>query len=297
MKAKKIITCIAAFCVCLAFLWCGNKGNGNTNGQASDEENELSVKSSQNTSDLPLNISIYLDLSDRLKRDLTPSQKERDTAIVGYIADYFKAQTLGPQILQSKNCMKVFFYPTPKSTEIATLAGDLSVDMQKYKGKDKRVALENMRSRFNENLNLIYDKALEADEFPGCDIWGFFSNKNNVDIQCIRKGFRNILVILTDGYLYDENHKVQNGDAYSYVTTTTLKNPNSSLIVKRTGLEDLEVRILEVNPYDMNHHDQLVSVLEKWLQEMGVKHDNITIAETALPNITQTIVESFMQLD
>ena len=38
----------------------------------------------------PLNISIFLDLSDRLTREMEPSQMSRDTAIVGYIADYFK---------------------------------------------------------------------------------------------------------------------------------------------------------------------------------------------------------------
>ena len=289
MKTKNIniCICIAALCVCFTFMCCGSKSNNAE--VAVGNESEMS---NQTSADLPLNISIYLDLSDRLKRDLTPSQKDRDTAIVGYIADYFKAQTLGPKILQSKNCMKVFFYPAPEDTQIATLAGDLSVDMQKHQGVNKRVALENMRSKFNENLSLIYDMAIQANKFPGCDIWDFFSNKN-VDVQCIRKGFRNILVILTDGYLYDENHKVLKGESATYITPTMLKNPNFSLIVTRTGLDNLEVMILEVNPYDMNHRDRLVSVLKNWLQNMGVKHENITIAETALPTITQTVIESF----
>lgn len=288
MKTRNIIICTCiVLCVCFIFLYCG-KGN-NTDASIGNESEAVK----QAPSDLPLNISIYLDLSDRLTRNLTPSQKDRDTAIVGYIADYFKNQTLGPKILQSKNCMKVLFYPAPKDTKIATLAADLSVDMQKYQGVNKRVALDGMRSTFNKNLNLIYDMAIEANEFPGCDIWDFFSNKD-VDTQCIRKGFRNILVILTDGYLFDANHKVQDGDAFAFVTPTTLKNPNSSLIVKRTGLDDLEVRILEVNPYDKNHRDHLVEVLENWLKGMGVKQENITISETGLPSTTKTIIESFL---
>lgn len=290
MKRKSIIICTAALCACLFLVCCGGSATTQPAAESTSEEAKQAV------SDQPLNISIYLDLSDRLKRDLTPAQKDRDTAIVGYIADYFKAQTMGPKILQSKNCMKVFFYPAPEDTKIATLAGDLTVDMQKHQGVNKRIALENMRSKFNENLNLIYDMAIQADKFPGCDIWDFFSNRN-VDIQCIRKGFRNILVILTDGYLYDENHKVQKGDSANFMTATALKNPNFSLLVTRTGLENLEVRILEVNPLNMNHRDRLVSVLKKWLQDMGVKNENITISETSLPTITQTVIESFLNVE
>lgn len=284
MKTRILITIV---CSTILIGSCGSSGT---------KSNETETKKEQKVtpqSDKSLNISIYLDLSDRLKRDITPSQKDRDLAIVSFITDYFKAQTLGPKILQSKNNIKVFFYPAPQSSDIATLASDLSVDMQKFTGKDKRIALEEMKEKFTKNLTAIYDKTIEQDNWPGCDIWDFFSNKN-VDTQCIRKDFRNILVILTDGYLFDEKHKVQEGNAFSFVTPSTLKNPNSSLIVKRKGLEDLEVRILEVNPTDINHRDQLVSVLENWLKGMGVKEENITVSETGLPTNTETIIESFL---
>ena len=284
MKTRILITIV---CSTILIGSCGSSGT---------KSNETETKKEQKVtpkSDKSLNISIYLDLSDRLKRDITPSQKDRDLAIVSFITDYFKAQTLGPKILQSKNNIKVFFYPAPQSSDIATLASDLSVDMQKFTGKDKRIALEEMKEKFTKNLTAIYDKTMEQDNWPGCDIWDFFSNKN-VDTQCIRKDFRNILVILTDGYLFDEKHKVQEGNAFSFVTPSTLKNPNSSLIVKRKGLEDLEVRILEVNPTDINHRDQLVSVLENWLKGMGVKEENITVSETGLPTNTETIIESFL---
>lgn len=242
----------------------------------------------------PLNISIFLDLSDRIIRDLTPSQMERDNAIVGYVIDYFIQQTQGAKILQSKNNIKVFFYPTPKMSEIATLAADLSVDMSEMpKSVARRETLERMKKQFQDNLSAIYNKTLETGKYPGCDIWDFFSSKK-VDSQCMREGYRNILIILTDGYLYDENHKVVRGDSTSFISASTLANPNSALIVKRQGLENIEVRILEVNPIDINHRDRLVSVLEEWLKDMGVKEDNITVSETSLPTNTQTIIKSFL---
>ena len=297
METRNIIIGIIAI---IAFASCGNsKCSGKNSADIESQDESIKIVTSQ--SDKPLNISIYLDLSDRLKRDLTPSQKDRDLAIVGHIADYFRAQTVGPKILQSKNNIKIFFYPAPNSSDIATLAEDLCIDITKFNGVEKRVVLDgdanqgklSLKERFNKNLSAIYDKTLEANQWPGCDIWDFFSNKN-VDTQCIREGFRNILIILTDGYLFDEKHKVQEGNAYSYVTPATLRNTNTSLIVKRTGLENLEVRILEVNPTDIKHRDQLKTVLENWLKGMGVKEENITVSQTDLPSNTQTIVDSFL---
>lgn len=259
------------------------------------EDKEVSAETEQPTQlDKPLNISIFLDLSDRLTRQMTPSQMSRDTAIIGYIVDYFKTKTLGPKILSSKNNIKVFFYPAPQNTNIATLANDLSIDMEEFKGVEKRVALEGMKNKFQTNLEQIYDKTIQASNWIGCDIWDFFSSKK-VDTQCMRKDARNIIFILTDGYLFDANHKIQNGNAYSYILPQTLNVDDSSLIVKRDGLDELEVCILEVNPYDIKHRDKMVSILENWLQGMGVRKEHIIVAETDIPTNTQTIIKSFLE--
>lgn len=252
-------------------------------------------KEDRNTTqqDKHLNISIFLDLSDRLTRNLMPSQMSRDTAIVGYIVDYFKTKTLGPKILSSKNKIKVLFYPTPKSTNINALANDLCIDMENFKGVEKRNKLENMKGQFQHNLTQIYEETIKAQNWIGCDIWDFFSSKK-VDVQCICKDSRNILIILTDGYLFDVNHKIQNGNAFSYISPQTLNINNSSLIVKRNGLENLEVCILEINPYNVKHRDKMQLIIGNWLKEMGVKEENITIAETDLPTQTQTVINSFL---
>ena len=254
---------------------------------------ETTPKQSQPT-EPPLNISVFIDLSDRLVRDMEPSQMYRDTAIVGFLADYFKAKTLGPHIVTSKDNMKVFFYPTPQSSDIATLAQDLSVDLSSLKGVDKKKAVLAMKQIFQDNLAKIYEKAIDDGnnhKWPGCDIWGFFSGKK-VDVHCVREGYRNILIILTDGYLYDENNKIKEGHGASFVLPQTLKDPESFLIAKRKGLENLEVRILEVNPYNKQEGYKLVPVLENWLKEMGV--EEITVSETDLPTNTQTIIKSFL---
>lgn len=251
-------------------------------------------KSKQKVVEKPLNISVFLDLSDRLTRKIEPSQMSRDTAIICYIVDYFKAHTLGPQILQSKNSIKIFFYPAPHSSDIATLANELSVNMEQYNGKDKRITLENMKAKFQGNLTQIYNKTISEENWIGCDIWDFF-NSRKVDSQCIKKGARNILIILTDGYLFDQNNKIKEGNSYSYILPQTLEQKDASLIVRRKGLNDLEVRILEVNPYTKEQGYKMIPILEKWLKEMGIGEGNLTVAETDLPTNTYTVIKSFLE--
>lgn len=241
-----------------------------------------------------LNISIFLDLSDRLVRDMQPNQTYRDTAIVGMACDYFKTATLGPQILKSENKIKVFFYPTPSDASIATVAKGLSVDVGALKGVERRKAVEGLKTRFQENLAHIYDETVNAKNWVGCDIWDFFSSKK-VDAQCVKKDARNILIILTDGYIFQANNKIKEGDAYSYILPETLQNPQSTLIARRTDvpLDNLEVLVLEVNPYHPQHRDKMVQVMTDWFQAMGVK--NVVISETdANLDNTETIIKNFL---
>lgn len=250
-------------------------------------------KNNENTTQRPLNISIYLDLSDRLVRDMQPSQVSRDTAAVGYILDYFKRQTMGPRILQSQNRLKVFFYPSPNSSDIATLAGELDINMAQLKGVEKRKKLESMKSLFQKNLSQIYNKIISEHEWIGCDIWDFFSSKK-VDAQCIKNGARNILIILTDGYLYAANNKIKEGNAYSYILPQTLKE-EAPLIVRRKGLENLEVGVFEINPYSKEEGYKLIPILENWLKNMGISEEHLVVAETDLPTNTQTLLKSFLE--
>lgn len=242
-----------------------------------------------------LNISIFLDLSDRLVRDMTPPQMYRDTAIVNYLVDYFKQETLGPSILKSRNNLKVFCYPSPQDSEIAVLMKGLSVDIGEKNGVEKRMALEAMKTQFQQNLGQIYNETLEERRWVGCDIWDFFSNKK-VDNFCIRPNARNIIVILTDGYIFHENNKIKEGHAYSYILPKTLSDKESFLIDRRNGDlkgKGVEVLVLEVNPYQKAHQNQIFEILENWFTSMGVEKVMVSETEADMVN-TQTIIKNFL---
>lgn len=280
MKQNNIFKTIALSLITIAMLW------STTSCETGSEHNHPIANQ-------PLNITIYLDLSDRLTRELQPSQKKRDIAIVNKFIQIFKDACVKDKIIRAKNHLRVIFYPSPNSSEIATLASALDVDMAKLKGKEKKKALQGMDMRFTNSLSQIYDETLKAKKWIGSDIWGFFSNKK-VDELCMRNGCRNIIVVLTDGYLFHTNNKIKDGNAYSYVLPQTLQNPKSSLIIKRKGLNNLEVLMLEVNPYDPKVHDKMQSVLQNWFKGMGVKR--FVVSETDLPSNTATVIENFIGL-
>ncbi|WP_300505751.1 hypothetical protein [uncultured Duncaniella sp.] len=283
----KKITYLLFVSVCAIFLF-----SNCTTCHEKKEGMASNVDSKDNKADLPLNISVYLDLSDRLTRELSPSQMERDTAIINHLVDLFinDCITRG-KIINSKNHFQIFFYPTPNISEVAQLAKGLNVDLAKTELKQKKVELMEMKTNFQKNLTQIYDETIAQKRWVGSDIWGFFSN-GIVDKLCIRKGYRNILVILTDGYLYHEDNKVVDGKAYSYVLPQTLSIEGSSLILKHKGLTDLEVLMLEVNPYTPKQHDALISVLENWFK--GMEIEKFVVSETALPVNTEVYIDSFI---
>jgi len=250
----------------------------------------------------PINLSVFLDLSDRLDSDkpgnsnLSVSQMHRDIAIVEHLVDLFIDTCMSHTISASQNHFQVLFHPTPNTSDIATIAANLNVDMSKITNPgDKKKRLMSMKDEFSKSLSLIYNQTLKDKQWPGSDIWGFFCNKNpKVDDLCIRNGYRNVLVILTDGYIYHESNAQKKGKSYSYLLPTLVDNVSElSLMASRNGLENLEVLMLEINPGKSNRQTKLITILEDWLKNMGVEH--YTVTETDLPSNTQTIIDNFFK--
>lgn len=282
----KNITLIITVAFALMLIGCGGEGEGG------EGEGKSTGTEQQTEKPEPLNISIYLDLSDRITRDLTPSQMERDAAIIDTIIGMFSKKCVDDKIISTKHHIKVVFHPSPDNKDIDDWAKDMEVDMAKLEAPEKKEALTKMKGKFGNALTNIYKETIDEKKWVGSDIWGFFSDKK-VDELCMREGYRNILVILTDGYLYDVNNMQKEGNAYSYVLPQTLAVDGSSLICRRKGLGDLEVLMLEVNPYNREERDKMLPVLEGWLTNMEV--GKYKIVETDLPNNTAVYIDNFFK--
>ncbi len=243
---------------------------------------------------LPLNLSIYLDLSDRIKSNVNHSgallQKDKDIAIVEYLANYVKNRAVKQKILPCKDMIRVFFYPIPDDSKIALLSDQLELDLNTTAPAEKKKKLTTLVRDFHDAMEQIYNSTIQTSKWQGSDIWGFFNKP--VDNYCIKDGYRNVLVILTDGYIYHAQNKIQNGNAYSYVLPQTLKNPQSSLISQRKDLEKLEVLMLELNPEPLTDQSKMEQVINDWLQNMGIQ--KYYVGETDLPSNTKKIIDKFL---
>lgn len=176
------------------------------------------------------------------------------------------------------------------------MADNLNVDLKKITDpREKRKKVMRLKEDYSEKLNYIYTKALQGDSFIGSDIWGFFCNKNaKVKELCVRKGCRNVLVVLTDGYIYHQLNMQHDGNAYSYILPNLLdREADLSLMAPQKDLGDLEVLMLEINPGKPTRTDKLLTVLETWLQDMGVKTKGVY--ETDMPSNTRTVIDNFFE--
>lgn len=243
----------------------------------------------------PINLSIYLDLSDRIKPDGSSalSQKDKDMAIVGFLTNYIKDKAVKEKILPCKDRIKVFFYPAPSDSKIAMLSEKLELDLGTTQMAAKKKTLVEFGDDFQSSMEQIYTSTINTSNWQGSDIWGFFNKP--IDNYCIKEGYRNILVVLTDGYIFYAPDKRQVGDASNFILNQTLSNPNSKLIMGRDGmtkLDNLEVLMLELNPDPLSYQPKMEQVITAWLNEMGV--EKCYVGETDVPSNTKMIIENFL---
>ncbi len=281
-----------------------------------ENSNSTTVKAT----DRQLNINILWDLSDRIDPQVNPASPqhyERDIEIIKNIASFFKKDMEKRGAYKAKGRMKVFFTPTPENESINAIARNLSCDLSAYTGEGanvkKKEVYDSIESRFVKNANKIYQIALSNNkgkrEWDGSDIWRFF--KNDVKEYCVDASgnYRNILIILTDGYLFHKDSKDKRANRTAYILPEILKpfrnNQNwqnlfekgdYGLISTRKDLQGLEVLVLEITPSKSNKNDEdiIKAYLAKWFEEMGINQSNYVCQNTDLPEYTRKKVEGFL---
>lgn len=281
-----------------------------------ENSNSTTVKAT----DRQLNINILWDLSDRIDPQVNPASPqhyERDIEIIKNIASFFKKDMERRGAYKAKGRIKVFFTPTPENESINAIARNLSCDLSAYTGQGanmkKKEVYDSIESRFVKNANKIYQIALSNNkgkrEWDGSDIWRFF--KNDVKDYCVDASgnYRNILIILTDGYLFHKDSKDKRANRTAYILPEILKpfrnNQNwqnlfekgdYGLISTRKDLQGLEVFVLEITPSKSNKNDEdiIKAYLAKWFEEMGITQSNYVCQNTDLPEYTRKKVEGFL---
>ncbi|MFF5381869.1 hypothetical protein [Pedobacter suwonensis] len=251
-----------------------------------------------------LNISFLLDLSDRIDPKKNPGIYQRDLQYIRSVQKAFTNHVKGKKMLLLKDQMQVFFNPLPNIENINRLSEELKVGFYPKSNKNDFLKIDKL---YTENLTKIYQRAIKDHNYVGSDIWKFF--KNNIQLYCIKPEHRNILVILTDGYMYHKASIMQVGGKTSYITPQSLaskkltsagyasimRKNNFGFITFPYNLKDLEILVLGINPSPGNPYEEDVikQYWGDWFKTMKVKKFNLLT--TDLPASLEPVINNFIQ--
>ncbi|RXM50697.1 MULTISPECIES: hypothetical protein [unclassified Chryseobacterium] len=250
-----------------------------------------------------INLSILIDLSDRIDPKTNPNPTMeyylRDVEYIKAIEKGFINHIKSKKIITYDDQMQVFFNPEPSDPKINDFTKELKVSFNKDIQKSY---FDSVDKKYAELPLNIYQSAIKDGKFVGSDIWEFFKNK--VNDYCIKQDKRNILFILTDGYMYHENTKFAEGSKNSYLTTKLIKANNLTgsnfkevieknvygFVKANENLSNLEVIVLGINPEKGNPFEEAVikEYWENWFKEMKIKKYQIKSAD--LPSNLEPII-------
>lgn len=296
--------------IILIFISCASE-NDNKKNREGVKINSSTKKSASITN---LNISILLDLSDRIDtvKYNNPSMQfyRRDVGYLKSISEAFANEIKYKKSRHLEDKIQLYFDPEPLNPKINDLSNQLKFHVTKDNGSLDYI--NEISPMFYSSGLEIYEQALkDAKHDAGSDTWGFFKNK--VKDYCIDHNYRNILVILTDGYIFYEASNLNEDNLSSYITPKKIRNKNLNksnwkaimashkhgFIPVNQDLSNLEVLVLGVNPNKGNNNDYDYDVLKKywsdWLLGMGVRHENFEFKMADLPSNMDKIIKNFIK--
>lgn len=256
-----------------------------------------------------LNISILLDLSDRIDPEKYPNSSmeyyQRDAQYIHIIAQTFIKHLKSKKVILLNDKIGLYFSPEPSIPEINSISKELKVNFDRNSSKN---ALSQTEEKYQILPIKIYEASIKDGNYVGSDIWRFF--KDNVKNYCIENDHRNILVILTDGYMYHKNSEITEGNQTTFLTpqlvrqfslNTTLwkqkmEKDGYGFIPATNDLNNLDVLVIGLNPDEKNpfEGDVIETYWENWLKNMGVS--NYKILKTDLPsNLEKPIVQFILE--
>lgn len=250
-----------------------------------------------------LNVSILIDLSDRIDPVTNPNPTmeyyQRDLEYIKAINKGFLSHIEKKKVIRLNDQMQVFFNPEPSDPKINEVTKQLKISFDKNTSEDN---MDMMAKNYSTLPVGIYESAIKDGSYVGSDIWEFFKNK--VKDYCIKDDHRNILFILTDGYMYHEDSKFSETTKTSYLTSKLIQSlklnnsdfkaqiqkGNLGFVKANDNLKNLEVVVLGINPEKGNPFEEAVikEFWENWFKDMGITRYQIKSAD--LPSNLEPII-------
>jgi hypothetical protein len=220
---------------------------------------------------------ILVDLSDRL---LQPNQATKDIAVFNGVFEAFLESVEKNMIIRSnEKFITRILAQKNSSLDFESYSDSLSLDLSNYNLGEKKTHILRFKAQYKEILSRLYAKAQlgkGSKSFDGVDIWKYFNEEVNTDID---RACQNTVVILTDGY-FDFNDMGQKHQKGKYYTTTAflgkLNNQTWKKEAEETGIIPVvlpqNIRWLVCGINSKHGNDQLMNeklsfFWKKWLEQ------------------------------
>lgn len=242
-----------------------------------------------------LNVVIAPDLSSRLGKT---DQVKTDIELIAHIWQCFQKAVEKKTKKKSQRKDFLMVDVTDKSQangQFGLMANNLRFDLSTQTGV--RTYLNTQFPIFKSNISKLYQ--LGYNHQSGSDIKLFIEDFANTDKEkpsTLSERYRNVLVILTDGYLETPNRKPYDTDPALNAGVVPVAVQNQISIKSGIKLSNWEVIILEVRERkEGKHFDILKDAWIKWLSAMGVKRIEFKKHLDA-SNTTKDFIESFFKV-
>lgn len=271
------------------------------------KENKKVLKAEKDVSE-NINVSILIDLSDRISPSKYPNPTMeyylRDVGYINSVSEAFMEHVNGKKIKQMNDKIQVYFDPAPLNPEINSISNDLKFELTKDNVSNE--VLAKIRNSYKVSPLKLYQLAIKDNNYIGSDTWKFFQDK--VKDYCIDDQHRNILILLTDGYIYYDNSLMKEKSRTSFLIPKLINenglnatdwkkkfaDKDLGFIKANEDLSNLEVLVLGINPDSNNPYEEKVitAYWTKWFEEMKVKRYEIKTAE--LTSNMDAIIKNFV---
>ncbi|WP_272149545.1 hypothetical protein [Tenacibaculum aiptasiae] len=273
-----------------------------------EQREEIKTEKYVNHKKQNINISVLLDLSDRIDPKKYPNQSmeffQRDLGYIELISKRFENHIRSKKSRSINDNIQLFLDPEPADKELNQKISDLKIAFNRNNAT-KDLILETSKKYVNA-CGAIYKQAISDGKYVGSDTWGFFKHK--IKNYCVDENYRNVIVILTDGYIFHKDNKKREKNRTTYLTPETIKgfglktaswkkrfeNNDFGFLPIEENLEDLEVLVIGINPEKGNPYEEDVinAYWGKWLKEMKVKKFQLVRAD--LPSHVDKIIGEFL---
>lgn len=253
------------------------------------------------------NVVVVLDLSDRIDPARHPGQAAQDLKVLEGLVTLFEERVRRSLYLLSGDRLVFCVAPQPTAyqDEVTTLADRLRISMPDLNASGRlrgKPAFDQARTEVLAGLQRLYARASSSPGYVGADLWTFFRDRME-SYLVPEPGARNVVVVLTDGYInFDrdvERRRPRQGARTSYMEVAAMRGRTgwqarfdrgeAGLISFRGRLDRTDVAVVGLRWLDVADRPIVERYWSGWLGEMGAARTRYIPADDSTAQMCEAL--------